>query len=68
MRQTQMHIYDVGGRRAWYHEGCEPLGAVRVDAVAERSTSSASTKSRTTKNKARSTRNKKGGGDADAVD
>lgn len=68
MRQAQMHIYDVGGRRAWYHEGCEPLGAVRVDAVAERSTSSTQTKSRTTKNKARSTRNKKRGGDADAVD
>lgn len=67
MRQTQMHIYDVGGRRAWYHEGCEPLGAVRVDAAAERSTSPASTKARTPKNKARATRNKRGG-DADAVD
>lgn len=68
MRQTQMHIYDVGGRRAWYHEGCEPLGAVRVDAVAERSASPAPTKSSTPKNKARSTRNKRRGGDADAVD
>lgn len=68
MRQTQMHIYDVGGRRAWYHDGCEPLGAVRVDAVAERSTSPTPTKSRATKNKARSTRNKGRGGDADAVD
>lgn len=67
MRQTQMHIYDVGGRRAWYHDGCEPLGAVRIDAVAERSASSASTKSRTVKNKARTPRGKRGG-DTDAVD
>ena len=67
MRQTRMYIYDVGGRRAWYHEGCEPLGAVRVDAVAERSTSSASTKSRTPKNKARTPRSKRGG-DTDAAD
>lgn len=68
MRQPQMHIYDVGGRRAWYHEGCEPLGAVRVDAVAERSTSSTSTKSRTPKNRSRGTRNKRQGGDTDVVD
>lgn len=68
MRQAQMHIYDVGGRRAWYHEGCEPLGAVRVDAVAERSSSPTSAKAKTPKNKVRPTRNKGRGGDTDAVD
>lgn len=65
MRQTQMHIYDVGGRRAWYHDGCEPVGAVRIDADPA---PAASTKSRTTKNKARAPRDKARGGDADAVD
>lgn len=63
MRQAQMHIYDVGGRRAWYHDGCEPVGAVRIDTDRRPSapSSEVSTKSRTTRNKARTAKSKRGG-------